>query len=87
MQLLPCQSKRFFELPVETKRLVRYHFLERKVDPKPKSDKNMNLESFQLGREGSITPNIWLPEGVLPGFKEDSLAFYWVCCSLCVDYD
>jgi len=23
-------------------------------------------------------PNIWLPEGILPGFKEACLEFYWV---------
>ena len=23
-------------------------------------------------------PNIWLPDGVLPGFKEACLDFYWV---------
>jgi hypothetical protein len=23
-------------------------------------------------------PNIWLPEGILPGFKEACLGFFWV---------
>ncbi|TFY83864.1 hypothetical protein EWM64_g140 [Hericium alpestre] len=35
-------------------------------------------ESFEVGREDSEDmPNIWLPEGVLPGFKEACLDFYW----------
>jgi len=37
-------------------------------------------ESFECGREDSLEmPNIWLPEGVLPGFKETCLDFYWTC--------
>ncbi|KAF8516546.1 Clavaminate synthase-like protein [Hysterangium stoloniferum] len=37
-------------------------------------------ESFECGREVSLEmPNIWLPEGVLPGFKEICLDFYWTC--------
>lgn len=37
-------------------------------------------ESFESGREGDeAMPNIWLPEGVLPGFKEACLGFFWVC--------
>lgn len=36
-------------------------------------------ESFESGREGYIgQPNIWYPEGVLPGFKEGCLDFYEV---------
>ena len=37
-------------------------------------------ESFECGREeDEIMPNIWLPENVLPGFKEACLDFFWVC--------
>ncbi|TFK37210.1 thymine dioxygenase [Crucibulum laeve] len=37
-------------------------------------------ESFESGREDDeAMPNIWLPEGVLPGFKEACLDFYWKC--------
>jgi isopenicillin N synthase-like dioxygenase len=37
-------------------------------------------ESFECGREDDkIMPNIWLPEGTLPGFKEACLDFYWTC--------
>jgi hypothetical protein len=37
-------------------------------------------ESFECGREeAEDMPNIWLPEGVLPGFKEACLDFFWVC--------
>ncbi|KAJ6609998.1 thymine dioxygenase [Mycena sp. CBHHK59/15] len=37
-------------------------------------------ESFECGREGDeVMPNIWLPDGVLPGFKEKSLDFFWLC--------
>ena len=36
-------------------------------------------ESFECGRENDeVMPNIWLPEGVLPGFKEACLEFFWV---------
>ena len=37
-------------------------------------------ESFECGREDDpAMPNIWLPDGMLPGFKEACLDFYWVC--------
>ncbi|CCM03542.1 uncharacterized protein FIBRA_05676 [Fibroporia radiculosa] len=37
-------------------------------------------ESFECGREDSEhMPNIWLPEGILPGFKETCLGFFWAC--------
>ncbi|KAI0310741.1 thymine dioxygenase [Amylostereum chailletii] len=37
-------------------------------------------ESFEVGREEDATmPNIWLPDGVLPGFKEACLDFFWTC--------
>lgn len=37
-------------------------------------------ESFECGREDDLLqPNIWLPDGILPGFKEACLDFYWVC--------
>ncbi|KAI0037000.1 thymine dioxygenase [Vararia minispora EC-137] len=37
-------------------------------------------ESFEVGREDDkIMPNIWLPDGVLPGFKQACLDFYWTC--------
>ena len=36
-------------------------------------------ESFECGDESSNTmPNIWLPDGILPGFKDACLEFYWV---------
>jgi hypothetical protein len=36
-------------------------------------------ESFEVGREeDEHMPNIWLPNGVLPGFKEACLDFFWV---------
>jgi len=36
-------------------------------------------ESFESGRENDeVMPNIWLPDGVLPGFKEACLEFFWV---------
>lgn len=39
-------------------------------------------ESFECGREDDdMMPNIWLPDGVLPGFKEACLDFYWVIYS------
>ncbi|KAF8188902.1 thymine dioxygenase [Mycena galopus ATCC 62051] len=37
-------------------------------------------ESFECGREGNpVEPNIWLPDGLLSGFKESCLEFYWLC--------
>ena len=40
-------------------------------------------ESFECGWEDyDIMPNIWLPEDVLPGFKEACMDFYWVRCFL-----
>ncbi|EAU80956.2 thymine dioxygenase [Coprinopsis cinerea okayama7 len=40
-------------------------------------------ESFEAGREDDpLMPNIWLPDGVLPGFKEACLEFYWACYEL-----
>lgn len=36
-------------------------------------------ESFEVGREqDELMPNIWLPEGVLDGFNEACLDFFWV---------
>ena len=36
-------------------------------------------ESFECGSEDDVyMPNIWLPDGVFPGFKEACLSFYWV---------
>jgi isopenicillin N synthase-like dioxygenase len=36
-------------------------------------------ESFEAGREDDHEmPNIWYPDGILPGFKEACLDFYWV---------
>jgi len=31
-------------------------------------------------------PNIWLPDGVLPGFKEACLDFFWVSLSVIKPY-
>ncbi|KAF8801747.1 thymine dioxygenase [Phlegmacium glaucopus] len=37
-------------------------------------------ESFEVGREDDpVMPNIWYPDGVLPGFKDASLDFFWTC--------
>lgn len=36
-------------------------------------------ESYEVGREeDEHMPNIWLPDGVLPGFQEACLDFFWV---------
>jgi isopenicillin N synthase-like dioxygenase len=62
-------------------------------DPFTAPPPNMK-ESFEVGSEDNdFMPNIWLPEGVLPGFKEGCLGFYWVCfpsgsgLSSCALYD
>ncbi|GJE85125.1 thymine dioxygenase [Phanerochaete sordida] len=37
-------------------------------------------ENFECGREDDpVMPNIWLPDGVFPGFKEACMDFYWAC--------
>ncbi|KAI0720497.1 thymine dioxygenase [Cerioporus squamosus] len=37
-------------------------------------------ESFECGWEENVgMPNIWLPDEVLPGFKEACTDFYWTC--------
>ncbi|KAL7623321.1 hypothetical protein AAE478_007002 [Parahypoxylon ruwenzoriense] len=37
-------------------------------------------ESYEIGSEDSeLQPNVWLPEGVLPGFREFMTGFYWKC--------
>jgi len=37
-------------------------------------------ESFECGREDDpAMPNIWLPDEVLPGFRDVCLDFYWTC--------
>lgn len=38
-------------------------------------------ESFECGRgeENGDMANIWLPDGILPGFKEACLDFFWTC--------
>ncbi|KAI0657415.1 thymine dioxygenase [Cubamyces menziesii] len=38
------------------------------------------IENFSCGHDDSILgKNIWLPEGVLPGFNEACQQFYWKC--------
>ncbi|KAI5857294.1 thymine dioxygenase [Durotheca rogersii] len=37
-------------------------------------------ESYEIGSEHSqLQPNIWLPEDILPGFREFMTRFYWKC--------
>lgn len=37
-------------------------------------------ESYEIGSEENVEqPNVWPPEQTLPGFKQDTLAFYWEC--------
>ncbi|KAI0179225.1 Clavaminate synthase-like protein [Hypoxylon sp. FL1284] len=37
-------------------------------------------ESYEIGSEECKTqPNVWLPEHVLPGFREFTTRFYWQC--------
>ena len=40
-------------------------------------------ESFEAGREDNpVMPNIWYPDGVLDGFKDTCMNFYWVSASI-----
>jgi isopenicillin N synthase-like dioxygenase len=51
-----------------------------KVDDLTASKVPDQKESFDLGRENDMyQPNIWLPDGVLDGFKETCIDFYWTC--------
>ncbi|KAJ9195186.1 hypothetical protein DTO164E3_6947 [Paecilomyces variotii] len=37
-------------------------------------------ESYEIGSESNNDqPNVWLPEDVLPGFREFTTSFYWEC--------
>lgn len=37
-------------------------------------------ESYEIGSESNTDqPNVWLPEHVLPGFREFTTEFYWEC--------
>jgi isopenicillin N synthase-like dioxygenase len=37
-------------------------------------------ESYEIGSEDNAEqPNVWLPEEMLPGFREGMLEFYWAC--------
>ncbi|KAI1372928.1 Clavaminate synthase-like protein [Hypoxylon crocopeplum] len=37
-------------------------------------------ESYEIGSEESkLQPNVWLPNDVLPGFREFMMQFYWKC--------
>ncbi|KAJ7854610.1 thymine dioxygenase [Mycena leptocephala] len=71
-------SKTFFAKPMEIKQLA----------PHPPSGTHQRgahhaqapdaKESFSCGRENdTVMPNIWLPDGVLPDFKETCLDFFW----------
>ena len=41
-------------------------------------------ESFECGWEENVgMPNIWLPEDILPGFREACMDFYWVSAVSC----
>lgn len=49
-----------------------------KINTKVEVEKDIK-ESFEVGREDDpVMPNIWYPDGVLPGFKEACLDFFWV---------
>lgn len=42
-------------------------------------------ESFEVGREhDEVMPNILLPDGILPGFNDACLDFFWVCFSFLI---
>jgi hypothetical protein len=44
-------------------------------------------ESFECGdEESNEMPNIWLPDGIFPGFKETCLEFFWVGQSVVAEY-
>ncbi|KAI0842569.1 thymine dioxygenase [Hypoxylon sp. FL0890] len=37
-------------------------------------------ESYEIGSEDlDLQPNVWLPEYVLPGFRDFMMEFYWTC--------
>ncbi|KAJ7443644.1 thymine dioxygenase [Mycena galericulata] len=85
-------SKRFFAQPMEVKESAPhppsgthhrgYSSPGRENISDIKSPKPIPTlkEHFECGREGNeVMPNIWLPDDVLPGFKESCLDFFWLC--------
>ena len=52
--------------------------IRKKTDIKVEVQKDIK-ESFEVGREDDpVMPNIWYPDGVLPGFRDACMDFYWV---------
>ncbi|TCD67332.1 hypothetical protein EIP91_000253 [Steccherinum ochraceum] len=59
---------------------VVQHLYDRDEIEKSRAQAPDVKENFECGREDDpAMPNIWLPDGVLPGFKEACLEFYWLC--------
>ncbi|KAJ6533927.1 thymine dioxygenase [Mycena vulgaris] len=84
------KSKEFFVQPVEVKKLAPhpppgainkgyYSSLGReKVIGSPITP--TAREQFQCGREDDAEqPNIWLPDGMVPGFRGSCMEFFWLC--------
>ncbi|KZW01187.1 Clavaminate synthase-like protein [Exidia glandulosa HHB12029] len=43
-------------------------------------------ESYEVGSEGNeAQPNVWLPENVLPGFRDFTTSFYWTCHKVSIE--
>lgn len=37
-------------------------------------------ESYEIGSDSNPSqPNVWLPDDILPGWRESTTAFYWTC--------
>ena len=67
-----------------------YHLKSDGDDPDIRKNTDTNVEvqkdikeSFEVGREDDpVMPNIWYPDGVLPGFQDVCMDFYWVSTSI-----
>ena len=84
-----CNSKHLSGMKLEDAHILGYSAPgQEKVSQHVYDDKELQnmrtktpdvKESFESGREDDeCMPNIWLPDGVLPGFKEACLDFFWV---------
>ncbi|KAI0822286.1 thymine dioxygenase [Trametes gibbosa] len=79
-------SKRFFAQPLEVKQLAphppsgTHHRGAKQLERNPRQSARREGELRECGWEESVSmPNIWLPEHLLPGFKDACLDFYWTC--------
>ncbi|KAF8954069.1 thymine dioxygenase [Flammula alnicola] len=70
---------RGYSAPGREKVQKRTHAGNDTTEERPEVQRDIK-ENFEVGREDyEEMPNIWYPDGILPGFKEACLDFYWTC--------